>query len=152
MNARSMFAVAVAVLGLAGLAWAQDGDAVTGEKLAVAASGLLATGMWGGLWKGALTGIGRGLVGFFSKHKGTKFEGQYMVSAALAGAVAGLVMGLAEVPFDRAETWLAVVGLTEGINKVVKGLWRRWASDHVGEATARVVARHNSSPEGSPSP
>ena len=152
MNARMLFAVAVAVLGLAGLAWAQDGDAVTGEKLAVAASGLLATGAWGGLWKGALTGIGRGFMGFFSKHKGTKFEGQYMVAAALSGAVAGLIMGLLEVPFDDATGWLATVGATEFLNKIVKGLWRRWAGDHVGEAVARTVARHNSSPEGSPSP
>lgn len=151
MNTRIWFAAAVAVLGLAGLAWAQDGDAVTAEKLAAAASGVLATGAWGGLWKGALAGIGRGLMGFFSKHKGTRFEGQYMVSAALSGAVAGLIMGLLEVPFDEASGWLATVGATEVLNKVVKGLWRRWAGDHVGEAVARTVARSVNPPKEGPS-
>lgn len=148
MNARTLFGIVVALLGLAGLAWAQEaaGGDVSAEKIAAAASGLLATGAWGGLWKGAVAGIGRGLMGFFSKHKGTKFEGQYMVSAALSGAVAGLVMGLLEVPFDDATGWLATVGATEALNKVVKGFWRRWASDHVGEATARVVARQLPAP------
>lgn len=149
MNARILFGTMMALLGLAGLAWAQDaagGGDVSAEKIAAAASGLLATGGWGGVWKGALAGIGRGFMGFFSKHKGTKFEAQYMVSAALSGAVAGLIMGLLEVPFDQAASWLGLVGATEVLNKVVKGFWRRWASDHVGEAVTRHAARHLSVP------
>jgi len=142
VNARTLFGVMIAVMGLAGLAWAQADPEVSAEKIAAAASGLLATGAWGGLWKGALAGIGRGMMGFFSKHKGTKFEGQYMVSAALSGAVAGVLMGLLEVPFDSAEGWLATVGTTEVLNKAVKGLWRRWAGDHIGEAVTRSVGRN----------
>lgn len=154
MIARIGSMVALFVLGLCGLAIAQEAgkapEEISPEKLAGALSGVLATGAWGGLWKGALAGIGRGFMGFFSKHKGTKFEGQYMVSAALAGAVAGLIMGLLEVPFDQASGWLATVGATEVLNKLVKGLWRRWAGDHVGEAVARTVARSLPSPSEGP--
>jgi hypothetical protein len=149
--------IVLAVLGLCGLALAQEaagatnGEDISPEKIAGALSGLLATGAWGGLWKGVVAGVGRGLMGFFSKHQGTKFEAQYLVSAALSGAVAGLLMGLLEVPFDDASGWLATVGTTEVLNKMTKALWRRWASDHVGEAVTRHAARHLMPPSGPPS-
>jgi hypothetical protein len=91
-------------------------------------------------------------MGFFSKHKGTTFEAQYLVSAALSGAVAGLLMGLLEVPFDEASGWLATVGATEVLNKMTKALWRRWASDHVGEAVTRHAARYLAPPSSGGSP
>jgi hypothetical protein len=149
--------VVMFVLGLCGLAIAQEaagaaaGEAVSPEKIAGALSGILATGGWGGLWKGALAGIGRALLGFFSKREGTKFQGKYLVSAALSGAVAGVIVGLLGVPFDEATGWLATVGMTEVLNKAVKGLWLRWASNHVGEAVARTVARSLPSPSEGPS-
>ena len=154
MNARIGWMVVMFVLGLCGLAIAQEaaaGEAVSPEKIVGALSGILATGGWGGLWKGALVGIGRAFMGFFSKREGTKFQGKYLVSAALSGAVAGVIVGLLGVPFDEATGWLAAVGMTEVLNKAVKGLWLRWASNHVGEAVARTVARSLPSPSEGPS-
>jgi hypothetical protein len=132
------------LLGFCTLALAQEavaGDEVTPEKLKEAVTGLLATGAWGGLWKGIVAGAGRSMLGLFSKQTGTKFDSTKMVSARIAGAAAGLIMGLLEVPFDSAEGWLATVGATEVINKMVKGLWNRWAGDQVGNAVTRAVAR-----------
>lgn len=132
------------VLGLAAVAAAQTSGEGASEQVV---AGLLATGVWGGLWKGALTGVGRGLLGFFSKHKHTAFQPEFLVSAALAGAVAGLLLGLRQVPFTQAEGWLAVIGATEVLNKVVKGFWRRWAGEHVGEAVMRAVGRNLTPPK-----
>jgi hypothetical protein len=132
------------LLGFATLALAQEavaGDEINPEKLKEAVTGLLATGAWGGLWKGIVAGAGRSMLGLFSKQTGTKFDSTKMVSALIAGAAAGLIMGLLEVPFDSAEGWLATVGATEVINKMVKGLWNRWAGDQVGNAVTRAVAR-----------
>jgi hypothetical protein len=133
------------LFGLSAFALAQEaagaGDDVSAEKLAAAASGLLATGAWGGLWKGMVAGVGRSMMGLFSKQTGTKFDSTKMVSTLIAGAAAGLIMGLLEVPFDSAHGWLATVGATEVISKLVKGLWNRWAGDQVGNAVTRAVAR-----------
>jgi hypothetical protein len=132
------------LLGFATLALAQEavvGDEINPEKLKEAVTGLLATGAWGGLWKGIVAGAGRSMLGLFSKQTGTKFDSTKMVSALIAGAAAGLIMGLLEVPFDSAEGWLATVGATEVINKMVKGIWNRWAGDQVGSAVTRAVAR-----------
>jgi len=128
------------VLGLAGVAAAQATGS-SAEHAEAAMTGWLATGVFGGLWKGAGIGIGRGLLGFFGQHKGTAFRPEFLVSAALAGAVAGVGVGLLQVSFTHAEGWLATVGAIEVLNKVVKGLWRRWAGDHLGEAVTRVVGR-----------
>lgn len=136
MNAHMMFWIVAAVLGASGAAWAQ------GAGAAPEAAGLLAAGVGGGLWQGALVGVARALLGFFGKHKGTAFRGQHLIPAALAGAVAGLAMGLLGMRFDRAEGWLAAAGATEVVDRLVKGLWRRWAGDHIGEAVARTVARN----------
>lgn len=150
MIARVGLMAVVFVLGLCGLAIAQEAETASPEQLVGALGGLLATGAWGGLWKGAFAGMGRGLVGYLSKHNGTRFEGRYLVPAALSGAVAGLIMGILEVPFDQAHGWMATVGTAELLNKLVKMLWHRWAGDHVGEAVARTVARRLPSPSGGP--
>jgi len=111
------------------------------SEAAEVASGLLATGAWGGLWKGAAAGAAWTLLGFFSKPKETAFRGHYLVPAALAGAAAGLVVGLLGVPFDQPVGWLATVGGTEALYRAVKGTWRRWAGDKIGEAVARIALR-----------
>lgn len=133
------------LFGLSAFALAQEaaagGDTVSAEKLAAAASGLLATGAWGGLWKGIVAGASRSMLGLFSKQTGTKFDSTKMVSALIAGALAGLIMGLLGVSFEQADGWLATFATAEIINKMVKGLWNRWAGDQVGNAVTRAVAR-----------
>lgn len=133
-----MFVALIVLLG-GTLAWAQAADNKPAAD--AAATGLLATGALGGLWKGIVTGVGRAVVGFFSKPTGTSFDFPSMLATALAGAIAGVLMGVMNVPFDQAVGWLATVGATELIAKLVKGLWNRWAGAQVGETVARAMAR-----------
>lgn len=131
--------VAVFLILACGAAFAQA--AGNQPAAAAAATGLLATGWLGGLWKGVVTGVGRALLGYFKQPTGTRFDFPSLIATAVAGALAGVLMGLLNVPFDQAWGWLATFGMTEIIAKVVKGLWNRWFGEKVGEAVARSLSR-----------
>lgn len=139
--------VVVFVMAIGSLAWADD---AAKPAAVVAATGILATGALGGLWKGVVTGIGRALVGYFSNPTGSAFEMPRLIATAIAGALAGLLCGLANVPYDQAWGWLATAGATELLAKVVKGLWNRWLGDRVGETVTRALARSAPRPPGQP--
>lgn len=126
------------VLAMAGVALAQAAGGSKQDAAAVG-TGILATGFLGGLWKGVVAGVGRAFMGYWSKPAGTEFESQALIAACVSGAVAGAVMGAAGVPFDTAYGWIATFGLTEIINKAVKGLWNRW----FGGVVAKMLTRQH---------
>lgn len=116
---------------------------------AATAGGLTAlfAGAGGGWWKGALSGIGRGIYGFVTSTTADedggkkKFDVRKLITAGVAGGLAGVAAEMMGIPFDNATGYVASFGLTEIISKGVNWLWTRWAGDLVGEAVTRSMER-----------
>jgi len=138
MDRKRWMFVLVTLLLAAGFAIAADpatAPAVTGVAAILAAG----AGAW---WKGALTGVTRGLYGFFSTTTpGVKFDGKRLISAAIAGAIAGSVANGMGLSFENASGYLASFGITEIILKGVTYVWDKYLADKVGEAAARSLSR-----------
>ena len=75
-----------------------------------------------------LSGIGAGvafsLTGW-AKAKGEGFDAVKFGKTIVVGAVSGLLLSLANVPYDATLTFLEAGGLTIGIENLLKALYRR---------------------------
>ena len=132
----------------AGLAFAQatakPGDPPVEEASKLMAL-LLASGWLGGLWKGAVVGVLRGIIGYWSKdpeHPNTEaWDWSKLITAGIAGALIGLGSGLAHLSYEQASGWAAQFGLTEIVYRLVQAIWHRFAKPVAATVVAKAMVK-----------
>lgn len=150
LNGWFLVLVSLFVVVLAGAALASQSSAPAAPSAPVDQANkllafLLASGWAGGLWKGAVVGALRSVIGYWSKDPDQQnpetWDWGKLGTAVVAGGVVGLASGLCKMPYDTVAGWGAQLGFTEALYRGLQGLWRRIAKPAATNLVAKAILK-----------